>query len=121
MTARVGRLDRVLKGQNIGYGDANPAQKDMLVATLLCGSGDGIVHKKGCFVVFNGKKLPVVASPTTNYLAVDASEVENEIRRGSEADLFNDVYTPDELAKDAEAGTGADVLIRLSPALKKGV
>ena len=121
MTARVGRLDRVLKGQNIGYGDASPAQKDMLVATLLCGSGDGIVHKKGCFVVFNGKKLPVVASPTTNYLAVDASEVENEIRCGSEADLFNDVYTPDELAKDAEAGTGADVLIRLSPALKKGV
>ena len=65
--------------------------------------------------------FPFVGSKFKKRLAFVRFILENEIRCGSEADLFNDVYTPDELAKDAEAGTGADVLIRLSPALKKGV
>lgn len=121
LTARVGRLERVPAGACVGYGADGVLQKETPVVSLLCGSGDGIVHKQGCFVVFNGRRLPVLGAPTTNYLAVDASGVENEISFGSEVDLFNESYTPDELAKDAGIGTGADVLIRLHPLLKKGV
>lgn len=121
LTARVGRLERVPAGACVGYGANGVLKKDTPVASLLCGAGDGIVHKKGCFVVFNGRRLPVLAPPTTNYLAVDASGVEDELSFGSEVDLFNESYTPDELAADAGAGTGADVLIRLNPLLKKGV
>ena len=85
-----------------------------MIASVLIGSGDGIVHKAGCHVRFKDTLLPVIASPTTNYLPVDATAVADCIRPNDEVNLFDTVYTPDKLAVDAGMEVGADVLIRLN-------
>ena len=116
LTAKVGWLKRLKAGESLGYNDVFLLRNDTLVAILPVGSGDGIVHKEGCFVRYKDALLPVLSAPTTNYLPVDASAVADRIRVGDEIALFDDVYTPDELALDAGTEVGADVLIRLNGA-----
>lgn len=114
LTAKIGWLNWREAGESIGYNDAVVLKKKTLVASVLAGAGDGIVHKAGCFVRFKNTLLPVLAAPTTNYLPVDATAVAGCIRAGDEVSLFDAVYTPDKLAADAGTGIGADVLIRLN-------
>ncbi|MBR4126059.1 MAG: alanine racemase [Alphaproteobacteria bacterium] len=116
LTSKVGWLRRFKAGESIGYNDACLLKKDTLVASVPVGSGDGIVHKAGCFVRFKDTLLPVLSAPTTNYLPVDANAVSDDIHVGDEVALFDDVYTPDRLALDAGMEVGADVLIRLNGA-----
>ncbi len=121
LTAKVGRLCRFPAGAAIGYGGAVRLERDTLVATLLTGACDGIVHREGCFVVFDGVRLPVLGEPATNYLPVDATAADGKIREGDEVVLFDGTYTPDDLAVDSGTGVGADVLIRLSSAVKRRI
>lgn len=114
MTAKIGWLKRGDRCNSIGYNGSCVLKEKTLVASVLAGSGDGIVHKAGCFVRFKDTLLPVLDSPTTNYLPVDATAVADCIHTGDEVHLFDDVYTPDRLAADAGTGIGADVLIRLN-------
>ena len=119
LSARVIRLETVPAGSFIGYGVEERLESEALVAVVPVGAGDGIVHKRGCSVVFNGVKLPVLGMPTTNYLAFDATGVGGEIRVGDTVELFGRDYPPDSLGGDAGTGAGADVLIRLNPRLPK--
>lgn len=119
LTAHVGWLRRFKAGESLGYNDGTILDKPMLVACLLTGAEDGIVHRPGCFVDYRGTLLPVIAPPTTNYLAADASAVADCIRVQDEVDLFNLSYTPDRLAADAGMDVGADVLIRLKESLPR--
>lgn len=114
LTAKIGWLKRFPAGESLGYNGACVLKKETLVASVPLGSGDGIVHKAGCFVRFKDSLLPVLAAPTTNYLPVDATAVSDCIRAGDEVNLFDTVYTPDRLAVDAGMEVGADVLIRLN-------
>ncbi len=114
LSAEIGWVRRFDAGESLGYNDECVLQKPAVVATVLAGSGDGIVHKKGCFVDYRGTLLPVLAAPATNYLPVDATAVADRIKVGESVDLFNENYTPDRLAADAGTGIGADVLIRLN-------
>ncbi len=114
LKAVIGWLKWFQAGESIGYNDSCLLRKKTLVASIPVGSGDGIVHKSGCFVRFKDALLPVLAGPTTNYLPVDATAVADCIHTGDEVDLFDDVYTPDRLAVDAGMEVGADVLIRLN-------
>ena len=116
LTAKIGWLKWFKAGESIGYNDACLLKNDALVACLPVGSGDGIVHKAGCFVRFKDTLLPVLSAPTTNYLPVDASAVSDDIHVGDEVALFDNIYTPDKLALDAGMEVGADVLIRLNGA-----
>ncbi len=115
LTTKVGWIRWFDAGDSLGYNHTCVLKKRTLVASLLTGSGDGIVHKQGCYVDYKGIHLPVLASPSTNYLPVDASRVADCIHVSDEVDLFNTTtYTPDDLASDAAMGVGADVLIRLN-------
>ncbi len=114
LTAKVGWLRWFEAGESLGYNDNFIFKKRTFVASVLVGSGDGIVHKPGCFVDFNGTLLPVLTPPATNYLPVDATAVADCIHTSDEVDLFNTSYTPDKLAVDAGMEVGADVLIRLN-------
>lgn len=113
LSARVGWVRRYEAGQSLGYNEAAVLKHPATVATLLIGSGDGIVHRQGCFADYGGALLPVLGTPTTNYLAVDASAVADRIKPGDSVDLFGENYTPDRLARDAGETVGADLLIRL--------
>ncbi|MBR1777243.1 MAG: alanine racemase [Alphaproteobacteria bacterium] len=114
LTAKIGWLRWFSAGESIGYNDSFVLQKRTLVASVLAGSGDGIVHKPGCFVHFKNTLLPVLAPPTTNYLPVDATAAADCIHIADEVNLFDAFYTPDKLALDAGMEVGADVLIRLN-------
>lgn len=119
LSARVGWLRHFEAGESLGYNDGTILKKSVLAACLLTGAEDGIVHKPGCFADYRGTLLPIIAPPTTNYLAVDASAVADCIRVQDEVDLFNLSYTPDRLAADAGMDVGADVLIRLKESLPR--
>lgn len=114
LQAPIGWLKWFRAGDSLGYNDSCLLTKKTLVASVPVGSGDGIVHKAGCFVRYKDALLPVLAAPTTNYLPVDATAVADCIRVGDEVHLFDAVYTPDRLAADAGMEVGADVLIRLN-------
>lgn len=114
LTAKIGWLRWFDAGESLGYNDNFIFKKRTLVASVLVGSGDGIVHKQGCFVDYQGHLLPVLTPPATNYLPIDATSVADCIRVSDEVDLFNPEYTPDRLAVDAGMEVGADVLIRLN-------
>jgi len=114
LKAKIGWLKRYKAGDSIGYNDGCILKKETLVASVPVGSGDGIVHKAGCFVRYKDTLLPVLDAPTTNYLPVDATAVAGCIHTGDTVSLFDNVYTPDRLATDAGTGVGADVLIRLN-------
>lgn len=116
LTAKIGWLRWFSEGESIGYNNSFVLKKRTLVASVLVGSGDGIVHKSDCFVRFKDTLLPVLTSPTTNYLPIDATTVADCIRVSDEVNLFDTVYTPDNLAADAGMEVGADVLIRLNSA-----
>lgn len=113
LSARVGWIEQYEAGSSIGYNHSAVLSRPSVIATLLIGTSDGIVHKQGCFVVFKDKLLPVIGHPTSNYLAVDVTNVGHEIKVGDNVDLFNEKYTPDQLALDAGMSIGADVLIKL--------
>lgn len=114
LSAEIGWVRRFNAGESLGYNDECVLEQPAVVATVLAGSGDGIVHKKGCFVDYRGTLLPVLAAPATNYLSVDATAVAGKIKVGDTVDLFNKNYTPDKLAVDAGMQVGADALIRLN-------
>lgn len=119
LTANVGWVRSFEAGECLGYNKSLVLTKPTVVASVLIGSGDGIVHRQGCFVDYDGTLLPVIGVPTTNYLAVDASAVAEIIRPNDNVDLFDILYTPDRLAADVGVEVGADVLIQLKESLPR--
>lgn len=119
LSARVGWIERYGAGESLGYNGAAVLKHPATVATLLIGSGDGIVHREGCFVDYRGTLLPVLGTPTTNYLAVDASLVADRIAPGDSMDLFSETCTPDRLAREIGETVGADFLIRLRESIPR--
>lgn len=91
LSARVGWIERYGAGESLGYNGAAVLKHPATVATL----------------------LPVLGTPTTNYLAVDASLVADRIAPGDSMDLFSETCTPDRLAREIGETVGADFLIRL--------
>lgn len=119
LSARVGWIERYGAGESLGYNGAAVLKHPATVATLLIGSGDGIVHREGCFVDYRGTLLPVLGTPTTNYLAVDASLVADRIAPGDSMDLFSETCTLDRLAREIGETVGADFLIRLRESIPR--
>lgn len=68
------QINYVKKGQNIGYGNF-VAQKDMVVATVSVGYGDGISATAKLQCIINGQKCYSVGQICMDFMSVDVSEV----------------------------------------------
>ncbi len=77
LKTKIVAVNKVLKGEKIGYGGTFEAKRDMLVAVLPIGYGDGYkraVSNKG-FVLINGKKANVVGNVCMDMTMVDVTDI----------------------------------------------
>ena len=77
--AKVSRVQQVPAGTLIGYGGTYQAEKTMTVATIPVGYADGydrLLSNKG-YVLYQGKKLPIVGRVCMDQFMVDASSAAN--------------------------------------------
>ncbi len=93
-------------GQSVSYGGMFTAEKDMQVATIPVGYGDGYprsLSNKG-YVLIRGKKAPILGRICMDQFMVDVSEIEDV----AEGDLVTLI------GRDGEEFIGADFLGDLS-------
>ena len=87
--AKVSRVQQVPAGTLIGYGGTYQAEKTMTVATIPVGYADGydrLLSNKG-YVLYQGKKLPIVGRVCMDQFMVDASSAAN-LQAGDEVILI---------------------------------
>jgi len=87
--AKVSRVQQVPAGTLIGYGGTYQAEKTMTVATIPVGYADGydrLLSNKG-YVLYQGKKLPIVGRVCMDQFMVDASSAAN-LQTGDEVILI---------------------------------
>lgn len=69
------------KGTMIGYGNSYEAKRDMNIAIIQCGYGDGIPFEysnKG-FVYYNKSKIPVIGRVSMDLISIDITDIDIEI------------------------------------------
>lgn len=79
LKARIACMKQLYKGEAIGYGLTYKARKEMQIAVIAIGYGDGIpreLSNKG-FVLINGKKAAIVGRICMDQLMVDVTDMEN--------------------------------------------
>ena len=93
-------IKNIKKGETVSYGRTFKAQKDMKIATIPAGYGDGYprhLSGKGC-VLINGKKAPIVGRVCMDQFCVDVSEIDG-VCEGDEVVLFGKELSVGELAR----------------------
>jgi alanine racemase len=101
--ARVISVKKVDKGAYVGYGATFCAKKDMLVAVLSVGYGDGYPRDiKGAHVLIHQALCPVVGRVSMDMMSVDISMLESRVVPGDDALLWGCSHAVDLVA--AETG-----------------
>ncbi len=93
-------IKNIKKGETVSYGRTFTAQRDMKIATIPAGYGDGYPRRlsgKG-YVLINGQKAPIVGRVCMDQFCVDVSEIDN-VFEGDEVILFGKDLRADTLAQ----------------------
>ena len=101
----IGHINKVKRGDIIGYGKTYTAQKDMRVATITAGYADGfnrLLSNKG-EVLIRGKRAPIVGRVCMDLTMVDISDI-------PDAELFDEVTI---IGKDGNETITAEDIARL--------
>ena len=88
--------------QTISYGATYTAQTDRKIAVLAFGYGNGMfrsLSNKGR-VYIQGKAAPILGRICMDNLMCDITDIPN-VKEGDMVDILNDIYTADDMAKDA--------------------
>ncbi len=100
-------VNKVYKGEKIGYGCTYEADRDMVVAVLPVGYGDGykrLISNRG-YVLVNGKKAPITGRICMDMTMVDITNIP-EAKIGDEVILIGEQkdlsISADDLAKWSE-------------------
>ena len=97
LKARVAMVKEVKGGEQVGYGIENRIDKDMKIATVTIGYGDGLerrLNQTDFLVSVKGVPTPFVGRMSMDQLVIDVSQVE-DIKEGDVVDILNgdhDVY-----------------------------
>ena len=89
----------IKKGETVSYGRAFTADRDMRVATVTAGYGDGYpraLSNKG-EVIVNGQRAKIIGRVCMDQFLIDISHI-NDVRRGDEVILFGKDLTASEVA-----------------------
>ena len=90
LATRVTLVREIPEGSGISYGRTFVADREMRVATLAAGYGDGYprhLSGRGACVLVSGRRCPVLGRVTMDQIVVDVSALE-EVRPGDEAILI---------------------------------
>jgi alanine racemase len=123
--ARVGQIQRVRKGETVGYGRTWTALRPSRLAVLPVGYSDGYPRVLGnrSRVAIGGHAAPVVGRVCMNIMMVDVTDVDG-VEVGDEAVLIG---RQDEVVVSAEELAGLadtinyELLARLSPSIRRVV
>ena len=106
----VSQLHTLAAGESVSYGATFTAMRDMKVATLTIGYGDGFVRAysginsksgiKGA-VYINGLEAPIIGRICMDQCVADVSLIDN-VRRGDRAVIFDKIHTADRFAEAAD-------------------
>ena len=93
-------VKNIKKGETVSYGRTFKAERNMKIATIPAGYGDGYprhLSNKG-YVLINGQKAPIVGRVCMDQFCVDVSEIDG-VSEGDEVVLFGKELSVGELAR----------------------
>ncbi|MDI6851872.1 MAG: alanine racemase [bacterium] len=115
---------KIKKGEGVSYDHLFKAKRDMFVATIPFGYGNGYMwNLKGkAEIIVKGKRVPVIGKICMNHIIFDASEVIDYIKIGDKVTLIGqdgqEQITVEELAK--KSGTiNYEIVTKLSSKIKR--
>ncbi|MBA3582115.1 MAG: alanine racemase [Gammaproteobacteria bacterium] len=103
LKTRVIAINQVRAGDSVGYGDAYVCQRDMRIAVVAIGYGDGYPRhaKSGTPVLVNGQRAFLVGRVSMDLLTLDVSHLSN-IQVGDEVTLWGEGLPVEQIAQNAE-------------------
>lgn len=117
---------RIRKGEGVSYDHLFKAPRDMWVATIPLGYGNGYMwNLKGkADVLFKGQRLPILGKVCMNHIIFDATKVVGYIKVGDVVTLIGkdggEEITVAELAEKSKT-INYEIVTKLSPKLKRVV
>lgn len=108
-------INHIKAGEQIGYGSRFTAVKDMTIAVISIGYGDGYPRTfiQDNFVAIHGKLIPVVGRVSMDMMTIDISNIANEITIGTPVELWGNTRLVDDVAQ-ANATISYELLCRLT-------
>ncbi|MGV6800807.1 MAG: alanine racemase [bacterium] len=107
-------------GETVGYNATYTAQKDMNVATIAIGYGDGIprsLSNKG-HVFIDNIRCPIIGNISMDLMTVDISALSNTPEIGTFTEIFGENLPVEQVAD--KAGTIAyEIFVRLGPRIDR--
>lgn len=94
----------VQQGQSIGYGARFTAPKDMEIAVLALGYGDGFTRQlseAGANASYRGALCPIIGRISMDLLALDISATDSPPQRGDFVEMIGDTIKIEPLARQA--------------------
>lgn len=110
--ARVVQLGSIAEGETVGYNETYKASRNMSIATVGIGYGDGVLRSlsnRG-FMVYKGYSLPIIGRVSMDFLTVDISSLpEGSLHEGDWLTYFEDAADVQSLA-DAAGSVPYEIL-----------
>jgi len=84
------KINKVKKGESVGYNHIWKASKDSLVATVSIGYSDGIMlnRKKDCCLFVNNEKAPIIGKVSMDSLTIDVSNLKFAAKEGDLVEII---------------------------------
>ena len=113
--AQIIAINPIKTGEHVGYGSSFTADRDMTIAVVSIGYGDGYPRSLFAqnFIAIAGQKVPVVGRVSMDMITVDVSSIENQVKLGDIVELWGDTQCIDEVAQ-CNQSIGYELLCRLT-------
>lgn len=112
-TAEIIALNDIQAGEHVGYGSSFTAARNMTLAIVSIGYGDGYprAFPKQNYVAINGQETRVIGRVAMDMIAIDATDLNLEL--GTEVELWGKTRLVDDVA-EANGTIGYELLCRMS-------
>ena len=112
-TAEIIALNDIQAGEHVGYGSSFTAEKDMTLAIVSIGYGDGYprAFPKQNYVAINGQTVAVIGRVAMDMIAIDVTGL--NVKLGTEVELWGKNRFVDDVAT-ANGTIGYELLCRMS-------
>ncbi|KAA8735017.1 alanine racemase [Acinetobacter qingfengensis] len=119
-TAGVMAINRIKAGEKVGYGSRFIAEKDISIAVVSIGYGDGYprAYQVPVFVAINGQRFAHAGRVSMDMMTIDITGYEDQIHPGTSVELWGEHISVDEVAA-ANGTIGYELLCRLTERPKR--
>ena len=115
LKSKIIQIKKINKNQTIGYNQKFRSKKDMKIATIEIGYGDGIPRllSNKCYVYYRNKKLKILGNISMDTLVIDLTNIKNTIKIGDYIEIINQKNDIEIIAKIAKT-VSQNILTSLS-------